>query len=70
MTPALVEGLRRIVGPRWVRDRKAELATYRMDGLPTHESLPGAVVMPRTRASGPPQRTGDWPPSARQLKRK
>jgi len=50
MTPDLAEGLRRIVGDRWVRDRKAELATYRMDGLPTHESLPGVVVMPRTRA--------------------
>jgi glycolate oxidase subunit GlcD len=46
MKPSLAEGLRRIVGPRWVRDRKAELATYRMDGLPTHESEPGIVVMP------------------------
>jgi glycolate oxidase subunit GlcD len=50
MKPSLAEGLRRIVGPRWVRDRKAELATYRMDGLPTHESEPGIVVMPGSRS--------------------
>jgi glycolate dehydrogenase FAD-linked subunit len=50
MSPSLAEGLRRIVGPRWVRDRKAELATYRMDGLPTHESEPGIVVMPGSRS--------------------
>jgi len=50
MTGELAEGLRHIVGPRWVRHRKAELATYRMDGLPTHESMPGLVVMPGTRA--------------------
>jgi len=50
MKPSLAEGLRRIVGPRWVRDRKAELATYRMDGLPTHESEPGIVVIPGSRS--------------------
>ena len=50
MKPSLAEGLRRIVGSRWVRDRKAELATYRMDGLPTHESEPGIVVMPGSRS--------------------
>jgi glycolate oxidase subunit GlcD len=50
MTPSLAEALRRIVGPRWVRDRKAELATYMMDGLPTHESVPGIVVMPGSQA--------------------
>ena len=50
MKASLAEGLRRIVGPRWVRDRKAELATYRMDGLPTHESEPGIVVMPGSRS--------------------
>ena len=49
MTPSLSEALRRVVGPRWVRDRKAELVTYRMDGLPTHESEPGVVVMPGNR---------------------
>jgi glycolate oxidase subunit GlcD len=50
MTPALLDALSGIVGPRWVRHRKAELTTYAMDGLPTHESLPGAVVMPASRA--------------------
>jgi glycolate oxidase subunit GlcD len=32
-----------------VRHRRAELATYAMDGLPTHESYPGIVVMPADR---------------------
>jgi glycolate oxidase subunit GlcD len=50
MKPALLEALGAIVGPRWVRHRKAELTTYAMDGLPTHESLPGAVVLPASRA--------------------
>jgi glycolate oxidase subunit GlcD len=44
----LVEALGRIVGPRWVRHRRAELRTYTMDGLPTRESYPGIVVMPGT----------------------
>ncbi len=48
--PALVEALGRIVGPKWVRHRRAELRTYTMDGLPTRESYPGAVVMPGTAA--------------------
>jgi glycolate oxidase subunit GlcD len=46
MTPDLIEALGRIVGPRWVRHRRAERATYAADGLPTHESLPGVVVLP------------------------
>ena len=46
MTPDLIAALGRIVGPRWVRHRRAELATYSMDGLPTRESYPGVVVMP------------------------
>jgi glycolate oxidase subunit GlcD len=46
MRPDLVEALGRIVGPRWVRHRAAELATYAADGLPTHESIPGLVVLP------------------------
>ncbi|MGN6392065.1 MAG: FAD-binding oxidoreductase [Gemmatimonadales bacterium] len=46
MTPALIEELGRLVGPRWVRHRRAELKTYAMDGLPTRESFPGVVVMP------------------------
>ena len=40
------QALGRIVGPRWVRHRRAELKTYTMDGLPTRESYPGIVVMP------------------------
>ena len=46
MTPDLIDALRRIVGPKWVRHRRAELTTYTMDGLPTRESYPGVVVMP------------------------
>jgi glycolate oxidase subunit GlcD len=45
----LAEELGRIVGPRWVKRRTAELATYRSDGLPTHESTPGLVVLPANR---------------------
>ncbi|MGI9040926.1 MAG: FAD-binding oxidoreductase [Gemmatimonadales bacterium] len=48
MKPELIEALGRIVGPRWLRHRRAELATYTMDGLPTRESYPGVVVMPKT----------------------
>jgi glycolate oxidase subunit GlcD len=50
MTPDLVAALARIVGPRWVRHRRAELATYTMDGLPTRESFPGLVVLPGSAA--------------------
>jgi glycolate oxidase subunit GlcD len=46
VSPDLVEALARIVGPRWVRQRRAELATFTMDGLPTRESYPGVVVLP------------------------
>jgi glycolate oxidase subunit GlcD len=48
MNQSLRAALSRIVGDRWVRHRKAELVTYAMDGLPTHESLPGMVVMPES----------------------
>jgi len=50
MNRDLAEALERIVGPRWVRHRPAELATYAADGLPTHESLPGIVVLPGAKA--------------------
>ena len=46
LSPDLLDQLGRIVGPRWVRHRRAELKTYAMDGLPTRESYPGMVVMP------------------------
>jgi glycolate oxidase len=41
--------LAEIVGPRWVRLRPSELAAFRADGLPTHESTPGIVVIPGSR---------------------
>lgn len=47
--PGLVPALERIVGARWVRHRRAERATYAADGLPTHESFPGVVVLPGSR---------------------
>jgi glycolate oxidase subunit GlcD len=50
MKQGLIEALQRIVGPRWVRYRPAELATYAADGLPTHESLPGTVVLPGNKS--------------------
>ncbi|HEU4523690.1 MAG TPA: FAD-linked oxidase C-terminal domain-containing protein [Gemmatimonadales bacterium] len=50
MTRELIDALGRIVGPRWVRHRRAELATYTMDGLPTRESYPGVVVLPGSSA--------------------
>jgi glycolate oxidase subunit GlcD len=50
VTSDLVDELSRIVGPRWIRHRRAELATYTMDGLPTRESYPGVVVMPASAA--------------------
>jgi glycolate oxidase subunit GlcD len=46
MNSSLLDALARIVGRQWVRHRRAELATYAMDGLPTRESVPGIVVMP------------------------
>jgi glycolate oxidase subunit GlcD len=38
-----------IVGPGWVRHSGSELETFAGDGLPTHRSRPGAVVIPGTR---------------------
>jgi glycolate oxidase subunit GlcD len=49
VSPALAAALGRIVGPRWVRIRPAALAPYEADGLPTHASRPGVVVLPGTR---------------------
>ncbi|MBA3443877.1 MAG: FAD-binding protein [Gemmatimonadales bacterium] len=46
MNSFLFDALARIVGSRWVKHRRGELATYSMDGLPTHEAIPGVVVMP------------------------
>ena len=49
MPSPLATDLARIVGPRWVRERRAELATFSGDGLPTHASEPRLVVLPGTR---------------------
>ena len=38
-----------IVGPDWVFSGRTDLETYASDGLPTHHSIPGAVVLPRTK---------------------
>jgi glycolate oxidase subunit GlcD len=42
----VLDALATIVGRRWVRAAPAELHTYAADGLPTHHSLPAAVVLP------------------------
>lgn len=49
MNDALVRQLAAIVGERWVKWRRADRAVFRADGLPTHESVPRAVVLPGTR---------------------
>ncbi len=46
---AALTALTAIVGSRWVRRARAEMETYASDGLPTHRSLPGAVVLPGSR---------------------
>lgn len=54
MSPAgardtLARELGGIVGARWVRTRASDLATFRADGLPTHESTPSLAVLPGCR---------------------
>jgi glycolate oxidase subunit GlcD len=44
-----MEALRSTVGTEWVRSARAELDTYASDGLPTHYSRPGSVVIPGCR---------------------
>ncbi len=44
-----LEALANAVGPRWVKTDRAELDTFGCDGLPTHSSQPGAVVIPGNR---------------------
>ncbi|MEE8361492.1 MAG: FAD-linked oxidase C-terminal domain-containing protein [Gemmatimonadales bacterium] len=46
MRRSLIRDLERLVGPRWVKWRPTDTAVYRADGLPTHESEPGCVVLP------------------------
>ena len=45
----LAADLAAIVGPRWVRQRPAELGTFESDGLPTHAARPQLVVLPGSR---------------------
>jgi glycolate oxidase subunit GlcD len=49
MLPTLASDLARIVGPRWVRRRPAELTVFRGDGLPTRETTPRLAVLPGSR---------------------
>ena len=50
MLPAdLAPALAGITGPRHVRVSAAERLTYSADGLPTHRTVPGIVVLPGTR---------------------
>jgi glycolate oxidase subunit GlcD len=42
------EDLARIVGARFVRTARADLATFASDGLPTYKRMPGDVVLPGT----------------------
>jgi len=48
MLHPLVEALGRIVGPRWVRHRRAELKTYTMDRPADAGIVSGHLVMPGT----------------------
>jgi glycolate oxidase subunit GlcD len=50
MSGDLALELAAIVGPRWVRSRRAELTVFRADGLPTHEATPRLAVLPSSRA--------------------
>lgn len=50
MIPAqALDALANAVGPQWLKTDRAELATFASDGLPTHVSRPGAVVIPGSR---------------------
>src|SRR5712664_1001415 len=49
MSPHLASDLAAIVGPRHVREARAERMTYSMDGLPTYRRIPDLVVLPGTR---------------------
>src|SRR3990172_3148957 len=45
---ALVEALRRVVGPDACLARPEDLLVYECDGLTLHRAAPSAVVFPRT----------------------
>jgi glycolate oxidase subunit GlcD len=48
-TPTLARALAELVGAGHVRTAAAERLTYARDGLPTHQRVPGLVVLPGTR---------------------
>ena len=45
----LATRLASIVGPRWVKQRAAELVAYDADGLPGYHAMPRLAVFPGTR---------------------
>jgi glycolate oxidase subunit GlcD len=45
----LADALRAIVGPRWVKQRPAELTAYDSDALPGYRATPSLVVLPASR---------------------
>jgi len=47
--PPIREQLIAITGPRWVKDRRSELAPYDADGLPGYRATPSLAVFPGTR---------------------
>ncbi len=49
MPESLASALAAIVGPRWVKTRRAELAVYDADGLPGYRVMPSTVVLPGSR---------------------
>lgn len=49
MSEALARRLAALIGPRWVRQRPAELRTFEADGLPTHAARPRLAVLPGNR---------------------
>jgi glycolate oxidase subunit GlcD len=51
VTASLADQLAKLVGPRWVKQRPAELRTFEADGLPTHSAKPRLVVLPGTRSA-------------------
>ncbi|MDH5804843.1 MAG: FAD-binding protein [Gemmatimonadota bacterium] len=46
----VIDALTRVVGPDWIKTHGSDLDTYAADGLPTRESKPGAVVLPKCTA--------------------
>jgi glycolate oxidase subunit GlcD len=44
----VLAAVKAVVGEKWVLSGRVDLETYSSDGLPTHHSRPGAVVLPGT----------------------